>query len=81
MTDTTFTISEHTLVPKHEKVTDAEKTTLLTQYNISAKQLPQMKQSDPAIKHLNPALGDIIKITRASATIGETAFYRVVVYG
>lgn len=76
-----FDITKHVLVPEHIRLNEEEKKKLLTQYNISVKQLPQIKLSDPAIKHLTPKIGDVIKIKRPSATVGETAFYRIVING
>ncbi|MBI5392223.1 DNA-directed RNA polymerase subunit H [Candidatus Woesearchaeota archaeon] len=76
-----FQLHEHTLVPKHEKLQEEEKQKLLHEYNLSIKQLPQIKLSDPALQHLQAQIGDVIKITRASPTVGETFFYRVVIYG
>ena len=77
----TFNIAEHALVPKHVKLTEEEKNTLLQKYNISIKQLPEIHTSDPAIAHLDAKQGDVIKIIRKSPTIGETSFYRVVIHG
>jgi DNA-directed RNA polymerase subunit H (RpoH/RPB5) len=37
--------------------------------------------NDPAIKHLNPKIGDVVRIRRKSVTAGETEYYRVVVKG
>jgi len=68
----------HVLVPKHEKLSDKEKTEILEKYNISLKQLPRISQSDPAIAHLDVEPGDLIKITRKSQTAGNSSFFRVV---
>ena len=76
-----FNIAEHILVPKHVKLTEEENQKLLEQYNISIKQLPEIRSSDPAIEHIGAKIGDVIKIIRKSPTIGETAFYRVVING
>ena len=81
MTETSFDITKHILVPEHTKLGEEEKRKLLEQYNISIKQLPQIKLDDPAIKHLNPKVGDVMKIKRISPTVGETFFYRVVIHG
>ncbi len=75
----TFDITKHILVPEHTKVNEDEKQKLLKQFNISIKQLPEIKLSDPAIQRLNPKIGDVIKIRRKSPTIGESFFYRVVI--
>ncbi len=74
-------ISKHSFVPKHIKLTEEEEQELLAHYNISKKQLPAILKSDPAIRELNPKIGDIIKIIRKSATSGEYTFYRGVVNG
>ncbi len=76
-----FDISEHLLVPKHTKLKDDEKQVVLNHYNISIQQLPQIKQSDPALSKIPTNPGDVIKIVRKSPTTGETAFYRVVING
>jgi DNA-directed RNA polymerase subunit H len=68
----------HVLVPKHEKLSEKEKTAILEEYNISIKQLPRIHISDPAIAHIDADSGDIIKITRKSQTAGISIFYRVV---
>ena len=41
--------------------------------------MPRIKVNDPAIKHLNPKPGDVVKIIRRSITAGEYVYYRVVV--
>ena len=74
-------ISKHTLVPKHVKLNDKEKEKLLERYNISVAQLPKILKNDPAIKELKLKVGDVVKITRASPTAGETTFYRGVTNG
>lgn len=68
----------HVLVPKHEKVSEKEKTEILEKYDISLKQLPRISVNDPAIAHLDVDSGDLIKITRKSQTSGTFIFYRVV---
>lgn len=68
--------TKHILVPKHSKLGEKQKEELLRKYNISMKELPKIMKNDPAIKHLDPKAGDVIMITRESATTGETVFYR-----
>ncbi len=79
MTTQKFDVTKHILVPKHSKVSDKERKDLLQKYKISADDLPRILKNDPAIAHLGPKLGDIIKIERDSPTAGKMAFYRVVV--
>lgn len=74
-----FEIKDHTLVPKHEKLSEGETTELLNKYNIIKLQLPKISRKDPAIKNLEINPGNIIKITRDSLTAGKTVFYRLVV--
>ncbi len=76
-----FNIFDHTLVPKHEIVSDEEKQRLLTQYRIQPYQLPQIRSSDPAAKAIGAEAGDILRITRKSPTSGEYTLYRYVVEG
>ncbi|MFH1331733.1 MAG: DNA-directed RNA polymerase subunit H [archaeon] len=74
-------VTKHSFVPKHTKMTEEEVQEVLTQYNISLKQLPSIRKSDPAIRELNAKLGDVIKIMRKSPTYGEYPFYRGVING
>lgn len=74
-----FNVTDHILVPKHEKLEEEESKQLLKKYNIIKLQLPRISRKDPAVKELDLKLGDIIKITRNSGTAGKTVFYRVVV--
>lgn len=74
-------ISKHYLVPKHTKLSDADKGKLLTSFDISTKELPKIMKSDAAIVKLNAKEGDIIKIERDSKTAGKAFYYRVVVDG
>lgn len=71
---------KHVLVPKHEKISEEEKQAVLAQYNITEKELPKIDILDPAIRHLEVQPGDVIKITRDSATAGKTVFYRGVMH-
>ncbi len=79
MTKKSFDVDKHVLVPKHTKVSEKEKKDIIEKYNITVYDLPLIKKNDPAIKYLDVKPGDIVKITRKSATAGEAAFYRCVV--
>lgn len=74
----TVDVAKHHLVPKHGKLSDAEKAKLLEHYHIKLKALARISKSDPAIVKLNPKEGDIIKIERDSKTAGKSIYYRVV---
>ena len=69
---------QHTLIPQHRKLSEQECEEILKKYNVSRKQLPRIKNNDPAILELDPKKGDIIEIIRDSPTTGKSYFYRVV---
>jgi len=52
---------------------------VLKKYHCMAKELPLIFASDPAIIGLGVKPGDMIRITRQSATAGESFYYRYVV--
>ncbi len=66
----------HVLVPKHEKISEAEKKELFEKYKISVKELPRISKTDVAIMHLDVKIGDVIKITRKSPTAELAIYYR-----
>ena len=74
-----FDVSTHTLVPKHELVTDTERKELYEYYAAKPGDFPKILITDPAIRHLAVKEGDVIRITRDSATAGSAIFYRVVI--
>ena len=74
-----FDVMQHYLVPKHVKLKDKEKKDLLEKYQISVRDLPKITISDPAVLHLEPKVGDVVKIIRKSPTAGQTEYYRGVV--
>jgi DNA-directed RNA polymerase subunit H len=74
-----FDIFEHELVPRHEILTEKEKTEVLAQYKIQPYQMPQIKATDPAVKAIGAKPGDMLKIIRKSATAGEHIAFRYVV--
>ncbi|MDP3734799.1 MAG: DNA-directed RNA polymerase subunit RpoH/Rpb5 C-terminal domain-containing protein [Nanoarchaeota archaeon] len=74
----TLDITNHSLVPKHMRVSDAEKEKLYALYNITSKKLPKIIITDPAIAKLTVKVGDIIKIEHHSKTAGLSSYYREV---
>lgn len=76
-----FEITDHVLVPKHEKLSQAKIKELLVKYNITLQQLPRINIEDPVIKGLDVKPEDVIKITRVSPALGKSIYYRVVVLG
>ncbi len=72
-------VKKHLLVPKHEKLSEKEKEEVLKELSSRAEDFPRILKKDAALQGMNVKFGDVIKITRKSATAGETVFYRVVV--
>ena len=70
---------DHIDVPKHEIMTRTEAEGVLEKYHCKATDLPLIFVSDPAIIAIGVKPGDMIKITRKSATAGESFYYRYVV--
>jgi DNA-directed RNA polymerase subunit H len=69
----------HFLVPKHEKLTKEEAEMVFSTFKMNFDQLPKILVTDAAIEFLSPKVGEVIKVTRKSATAGESVFYRGVV--
>jgi DNA-directed RNA polymerase subunit H len=69
----------HVLVPKHEIVPEAEHKQLMESMYITSKsKFPQIKfHADPIARCIGAVPGDIIRITRPSASCGESIVYRV----
>ena len=74
-----FELFDHKLVPKHEILSEKEKSEILAQYKIKPYQMPQIKSGDPAVKVIGAKPGDMLRIIRKSATAGEHIAYRYVV--
>ena len=72
-------VPDHVYVPKHEIMTKKEAEEVLKKYNCKPTELPLIFVNDPAIMGLGVKPGDMIKITRKSATAGEIFYYRYVV--
>ncbi|MBN1941570.1 MAG: DNA-directed RNA polymerase subunit H [Candidatus Diapherotrites archaeon] len=74
-----FDVKDHILVPKHVLLSKKDIEELLQKTHFKIEELPQIQLDDPAIKHLEPEKGDIIKIARVSNTAGKSIYYRRVV--
>jgi len=72
-------VPEHILVPKHEIMIKKDAEEILKTYHCRTTDLPLIFVNDPAIVGLGVKPGDMIKITRKSATAGESFYYRYVV--
>ena len=70
---------DHVDVPKHEIMVRKDAEEILEKYHCKTTDLPLIFANDPAIVGLGVKPGDMIKITRKSATAGESLYYRYVV--
>jgi DNA-directed RNA polymerase subunit H (RpoH/RPB5) len=70
---------KHVLVPKHEIVPEEQHKELMESMYITSKtKFPEIKfHIDPITRCIGAVPGDIIKITRPSASSGEAIIYRV----
>jgi len=75
-----FNVMKSVLVPKHRIISKKEEKELLREYGITKKDMPEIKITEPPMRHLSPERGNIIEIKRPSDTQpGEyTIYYRVV---
>jgi DNA-directed RNA polymerase subunit H len=76
-----YDIFDHQIVPKHELLSKKEAEQLMQEFHIQPHQLPYIKAADPASHALSAKPGDILRVTRRSATAGEVVVYRYVVEG
>jgi len=70
-------ITEHTLVPEHIVLTQAEKQQLLTRYRLKPNQLPKIQVQDPVARYFGLAPKQVVKIIRSSETAGRYVTYRI----
>lgn len=75
----TILVPDHVYVPKHEIMTKQDAEEVLRRFNCQPTELPLIFANDHAILGLGVKPGDMIKITRKSATAGEAIYYRYVV--
>jgi len=75
-----YNIMKHTLVPKHRVCTFSERKKILEGYYIGEDEIPCIKMTDPAIRHIGAIKGQIIAITRESESQPgwEDVSYRIV---
>ena len=72
-------VPDHIYVPKHEIMSKKEAEEVLEKFHTKPTEMPLIYVTDSAIKGLGVKPGDMIKITRKSATAGESVYYRYVV--
>ncbi len=76
---TKLNVLEHVMVPEHRVMAEEEVAALFSAYKITNEQLPKIYHDDPAVKVINAAIGDVIRIIRISHTAGRAESYRLVI--
>lgn len=71
-------VTAHTLVPRHEILSDADKSALLVKYKLRDSQLPRIQVVDPISRYFGAQKGQVFKIIRLSETAGRYVTYRIV---
>ena len=75
-----FNILNHTLVPPHRVLTEAEKIHIKTKYNIlNDEQFPELSRFDPVAKAIGIRPGELCEIIRPSKTAIMAPYYRICV--
>lgn len=73
----TYNITEHSLVPKHEVISNEEANNLLVKYSVTNfSQFPVIYKTDPVAKYYGMKPGNVCKIYRPSETAGQHINYR-----
>jgi DNA-directed RNA polymerase subunit H (RpoH/RPB5) len=67
---------QHVLVPKHEKMSDDEAKSVLTQYSIRKAHLPIILKTDVIARWLGLKHGELVRIQRFNTNSGENTYYR-----
>lgn len=71
-------ILKHELVPDHVILSESEVSKVLKKIEAHLEQLPKIKTDDPVVKSIGAKAGDVLEITRKSATAGKFVTYRLV---
>jgi len=81
VTETQVNISHNDLVPPHSLCTTSTKESVLRAYAVQARQIPQIKKTDPMARYLGAMAGNMIQIVRDSETMPgkKMITYRMVV--
>jgi DNA-directed RNA polymerase I, II, and III subunit RPABC1 len=73
-----FCLVEHSLVPKHELLSAAERRQLLQKLRCKATALPRLKEADPVARFYRFPIGGVVRIHRNIGTSNQEIYYRLV---
>jgi DNA-directed RNA polymerase subunit H (RpoH/RPB5) len=69
-------VVEHSMVPPHRLMTEKEVEEILKKYQLKEDQLPIILRNDPIAQYYGARPGEVLEITRPSATSGTYLTYR-----
>ncbi|KAK3119711.1 hypothetical protein QOZ80_9AG0674140 [Eleusine coracana subsp. coracana] len=78
ITELLVNITKHVLKPKHEVLTEEEKSKLLKEYNVKDSQLPRMLESDAVARYYGLGKGTVVKVIYDSELTGNHVTYRCI---
>jgi len=81
LNESQINITNHVYVPKHRLCTDEEKKKHTKIYRLKPSQYPEIKRTDPLVRHFGAKKGDLFEITRKSDTQAglPALYYRIVI--
>ncbi|WCJ39045.1 DNA-directed RNA polymerases I II and III subunit RPABC1 [Euphorbia peplus] len=78
ITELLLNITKHSLQPKYEMLTAAQKQHLLAKYKAEEKQLPRMLKDDAIARYYGLEKGQVLKITYNGGLVDSTVTYRCI---
>lgn len=72
-----FDITQHKLMPKHGRLTEAEKQALIHRYGKEEHCYPKIQLNDPMARYLGLKIGDMIRVERNIPHLGRSVTYRI----
>ncbi|KAK3139296.1 hypothetical protein QOZ80_5AG0380870 [Eleusine coracana subsp. coracana] len=78
ITELLVNITKHVLKPKHEVLTEEEKSKLLKEYNVKDSQLPRMLETDAVSRYCGLGKSTVVKVIYDSELTGNHVTYRCI---
>ncbi len=70
----------HVLAPRHTKLSEEERRTLLTKYKLQPRQILVISIDDPIVRYYGWNIGDLIKVDRVNLATNKTMVKSSIVY-